>query len=545
MTGPLRRAPRAAGAAVALILTAVLAGGCGAATTLPDSAATRRVEGGTITYAHYQEPPCLWGGWVQQAYLSRQVFDSLVSYDNGEIRPWLATSWKQSADDKAVTFTLRRDIRFTDGTPFDAQAVVANVDYWLENLGWVDYSFLTGAEAVDEHTVVLHTSEPNPEIFNELANGHFGIQSPTALREHSAEQNCLAPVGTGPWIVEQWKRGEGIHFVRNDDYNSAPANARHQGPAYAERLDWKFVPDATTRWGSLLTGQADAVYDIPSSQWQAANRDYQVLNYVATGRPQALTFNTAQGPFTDRRVRQAFTHAIDRTKIAAAVFKGSVPFEGNGSLSKTTPGYLAVDDTLPYDPAAADRLLDAAGWTQRDSEGYRMRDGKVLRARLPYGLGSIITPDGSTAVQIIQDQVRRVGIELDLIPLTPTQQFGGAYAKQHEKEISFGYWVWPSPSIMYITYKAGTADAPNGNNTAFFDNPEVEAKILDAQREPDPAERTRKYADLQTWFQNEAVAVGLYNYTYNLTVADNLKDVWQDSGNGLPVFSDAYFVEPS
>ncbi|GAA5054682.1 ABC transporter substrate-binding protein [Nocardia callitridis] len=535
---------RPSGIATALTLTAMLAVGCGD-DAAPSSAATHRVDGGTITYAHYQEPPCLWGGWVQQAYLSRQVFDSLVSYDNGAIRPWLATSWQTSPDRKAVTFTLRDDVHFTDGTPFDAQAVVANVEFWLKNLGWVSYSFLTGADAVDDHTVTLRTSEPNPEIFNELANGHFGIQSPTALSEHTAEQNCLAPVGTGPWIVQEWKRGEGIDFVRNDNYNSAPANAKHQGPAYAQRLDWKFVPDATTRWGSLLTGQADAVYDIPSSQWANANRDYQVLNYVATGRPQALTFNTNRGPFTDRKVRQAFVHAIDRAKITSAVFKGSVPFEGNGSLSKTTPDYRNVDHSLPYDPATANRLLDEAGWTQRDKNGYRAKEGQTLKARLPYGLGSIITPDGSTAVQIIQDQVKQVGIDLELLPLTQTQQFGGAYAKPADKEVSFGYWVWPSPSILYITYKAGTAQAPNGNNTAFFDNPEVEAKILDAQREPDPAERTRKYAALQDWFDSEAIAVGVYDYTYNLTVADNLEDVWQDSGNGLPVFSDAYFVEPS
>ncbi len=517
--------------------------GCGSPATV--SGPTHRVDNGTITYAHYQEPPCLWGGWVQQAYLARQVFDSLVSYDHGAIKPWLATSWQVSPDREAVTFSLRHDVRFTDGTPFDANSVVANVHYWLKNLGWVSYAFLTGAQAVDDYTVTLRLSEPNPEIFNELANGHFGIQSPKALTEHTAAQNCTAPVGTGPWIVQQWKHGQEIDFVRNDAYNSAPANALHQGPAYEKRLVWKFVPDATTRWGSLLTGQADAVYDIPPTQWRTANRDYHVLNFVATGRPQSLTFNTAQGPFTDPRIRQAFVHAIDRTRIAAAVFKGSVPFESNGSLSESTPDYLNVDSSLPYDPAAANKLLDDAGWTQRDKDGYRMKNGQVLRARLPYGLGSIITPDGSTVVQIIQDEVRQVGIELQLIPLTQTQQFGGAYSQPDQEEISFGYWVWPSPSILYITYKAGKPNAPNGNNTAFFDDPRIEAQILDAQRDPDPAERARKYDALQNWFQNQAVAVGLYDYTYNLTVGHNLRGVWQDSGNGLPVFSDAYLVEPS
>jgi peptide/nickel transport system substrate-binding protein len=502
----------------------------------------QRVEGGTITYVHQQEPPCLWGGWVQQAYLARQVFDDLVSYDNGQIRPWLATSWSESSDRKTITFHLRKDVVFTDGDKFNANAVVANYPAWEKGIGWHGFTYMKGFTKVDDFTVELHLSEPNPEIYNVLANGHYGFQSPKSLANNTSEQKCLEPVGTGPWKVEKWTRGSGISFVRNDAYNWAPANAHHNGPAYAQRLEWKFVPDATTRWGALVSHEADVAYQPPSVQWKNAQRQFQTLTFVATGRPQGLSFNVARGPFTDQRVRQAFVYAIDRKRIVQAVFKGTVPYEGNGSLSKTTPLYLDVDNDYPFDVAKANTLLDAAGWTGRDADGFRTKDGKTLEARLPFNQ-AIIDPEGAIALQVIQDQVKAVGIKVRLIPLTQTEGFAGAYAKPADKEISFGYWVWPSPNILDIVYNDTLNGHSNGNNTSFFSNAKVEAQILDAQREPDPKTRQQKFDALQQWFEEQAVAVGVYNFTYNVVVANNLKGLWQDQGNGLLNFNDAYLVK--
>ncbi|HWJ75196.1 MAG TPA: ABC transporter substrate-binding protein [Kaistia sp.] len=501
----------------------------------------KRIDGGTITYVHEQEPPCLWGGWVQQAYLSRQVFDYLVSYDDGQIRPWLATDWSESADRKTITFHLRKDVVFTDGDTFNADAVVTNYPAWEKGIGWHGFTYMTGVTKVDDFTVELHLSEPNPEIYNVLANGHYGFQSPKSIANNTAEQKCLSPVGTGPWKVEKWSRGSGISFVRNDAYNWAPPNAHHNGPAYAERLEWKFVPDATTRWGALVSGEADVAYQPPSVQWKAAQQQFQTLSFVATGRPQALSFNVSRGPFADQRARQAFVYATDRKRIVDAVFKGAVPYEGNGSLSKSTPLYLNVDDRYPYDVAKANALLDEAGWTGRDAEGYRVKDGKTFEARLPFNQ-AIIDAEGAIALQAIQDQVKSVGIKVDLVPLTQTEGFSGAYSKPDQKEISFGYWVWPSPNILDIVYNDTLNGRPNGNNTTFFSNAGVEAEIIDAQREADPEARQQKFDAIQQWFTDQAVAIGVYNFTYNVAVANRLKGLWQDRGNGLLNFYDAYFV---
>ncbi len=515
---------------------------CLGAQAMAETAQQRSSDGGTLLYLHEQEPPCLWGGWVQQAYLSRQVFDYLVSYDNGHIRPWLATRWEESKDRKTIIFHLRKDVKFTDGDKFNADAVVANYSAWQKGIGWHGFTYMSGFTRIDDYTVALHLTEPNPEIYNILANGHYGFQSPYSLAHNTSEQKCLKPVGTGPWKVVRWSRGEEIDFVRNDDYHWAPPNAHHNGPAYIKHLQWKFVPDATTRWGALISGGADVIYQPPSAQWKTLQREYQTLSYVATGRPQAFSFNVQRGPFTDQRVRQAFAYAIDRKQIIKTVFKGAVPYEGNGSLSKTTPLYLNVDDRYSLNVAKANQLLNDAGWTGRDAEGYRLKDGKRLEGRLPY-IQAIIDQEGALMLQAVQDQVKQVGIKLDLLPLTQTEGFAGALSQPADKEISFGYWVWPSPSILDIVYNHALNGAFNGNNTSFFNNPKIEARILDAQREPDPALRQQKFAVLQQWFDDQAIAIGGYNFTYNVAVAHHVNGLWQDQGNGLLNFNDAYFVK--
>ena len=103
--------------------------------------------------------------------------------------------------------------------------------------------------------------------------------------------------------------------------------------------------------------------------------------------------------------------------------------------------------------------------------------------------------------------------------------------------------MWPAPNILDIVYNHQLNGRPNGNNTSFFNDPAVETKIIDAQREADPKVRLEKYGALQKWFDDQAVAVGVYNFTYNVAVAKNLKGLWQDQGNGLLNFYDAYFVK--
>ncbi|MGY4498126.1 ABC-type transport system substrate-binding protein [Bradyrhizobium sp. GM24.11] len=276
--------------------------------------------GGVIRYGHFQEPPCLFGGRVQQWYLQRQYSDNLVARsEDGKIVPWLATSWKISGDEKVYTFEIKPDVKFTDGTPLYARAVAENINGWLGNdpdrrnptaAPYLEDSF-ESATAVAPLTLRITLKTPFQPLLNVLAQSSQGILSPTSLKRGLAV-NCNSPVGSGPFIVEKWNHGQNVVFRRNPDYNSAPGNAKHQGPAYVDGIDWRFLSDQTVRYGSLLTGESDVVYDVPAVAWKDANSRFTVLRHITGGTPLRLALYTARPPFDDVLVRQAFAHSADR-----------------------------------------------------------------------------------------------------------------------------------------------------------------------------------------------------------------------------------------
>jgi peptide/nickel transport system substrate-binding protein len=545
------RSPKArwAGLGALAVLPALLAGcAAGPAAEASGSGSSTPVEGGTIVYGHDQEPPCLYGGWVQQAYLSRQVLDSLVSQtEGGEIVPWLATGWQVSDDQLTWTFTLEEGVTFTDGTPLDAAAVSRNFEFWLRESGNSTVNAYLGAyyassRAVDPTTFELTLTQPYAPLLSALSQAYFGIQSPTALAR-GTEANCEEPIGSGPFVVDRWDRGTSVTFTRNPDYASAPANALHQGPAYVDGIEWRFLHDPVARFGALTTGEADVVYDVPTPQWELAEEQFEVQQYITPGRPVALGLNTVHGPFADVRVRQAFAYAGDREAAVTSAFNGVIPFEGNGSISQSTPGYNEdVADDYPYDPEKAVELLEDAGWTEVDGDGYRVKDGQVLEVRVVYGAGSIVTAEGATVLQNLQEQVREAGFKVTLVPATRDELFSGKFSSPESYDAKPGYWTSPTSGVLLITFRQNLPESPNFSNSSFYNDPELERLIVEANSTLDRAEQDRLYGEAQQIISDEAASIGLYTQTTSLAIAPHLQDVWLEQSQGEPVFHDAYLV---
>jgi peptide/nickel transport system substrate-binding protein len=543
------RTSRSLGAA-AVVLTGALAlsacaGGSGAAT-----GGGQKVTGGTIVYAHQQEPACVFGGWIEQAYLSYQVLDNLTSLDeNHKVVPWLATSWKPSADGLTWTFTLKKGVTFTDGTPLTAAAVAYNFDYWMKGgnstaLVWLD-GYYKSAQAIDDHTLQITLSRPYPRLPDNLSQGYFGIQSQHALETRSKEQNCEDPIGSGAFTVDKWNRGQDIILKKNPHYTSPPANAKHTGPAYVDEIDWKFVADPTTRVAALQGGQVDAIYDVPAVQWNALkSAGYQLEKYVTPGRPQQISFNTQQGPFTDERVRQAFAYSLDRTQIVDTIGHGVIPVEGNGGVSQATPGYSQkAADWYSQDIAKANQLLDAAGWKRSGSSGVREKDGKPLTVSLPYGAGSIINADGAAILQGVKEQADKVGFDLKLVPVPQSEFFSGKYAGPDTHDLAAGYWTAVTAGILYINWRPSTPGHPNYSNAAFYNDPTLEQYILDGNSAPTVEAQNAAYEKAQDYIAQHALSIGVYDRLSTLAVSTKLKDVWQEHAQGGPTFYDAYFVK--
>ncbi|WP_076477079.1 ABC transporter substrate-binding protein [Williamsia sterculiae] len=504
--------------------------------------------GGVIEYGHEQEPPCVHGGWVQNAYLARQYLDNLVSLaDDGTVVPWLATSWEISPDRRTYTFHLKPGVKFTDGTDLDAAAVKTNIAGYLDpanpNGTVVSYigQYFASDEAVDKLTYRLHLKAPYTPLLTVLSQGYFGIQSPKALAR-GAKANCSQPVGSGPFRIERWDRNRSITFVRNPDYNSAPANAKHQGPAYVDKVIWKFLKDPVLRYGSLTSGSSDVIYNVPAINWADATRRFQTEQYITPGRPNAITLNVAHAPFDDERVRQALAYAADRRKSVQTAYLGVVPYNANGALSQTTPDYDPTAGDYPHDPAKAAELLDSAGWGTRDSAGIRVRDGHRLTARVVYPADAIIGPEGAGILQDVAAQARQVGFDLQLVPATQSAYFGGNYSKADTYDAYVGYWTSPTPGLLYINWRQRLTPSPNPYNTAFYNDAHLQGVIEQANSAADPAEAASLYSDAQHIIGDKALAIGLYTQTTSLATRPGLHDVWIEKSQGEPVFADARFV---
>ncbi|QNE35456.1 ABC transporter substrate-binding protein [Leifsonia shinshuensis] len=536
-----------AGAAVALTGVLALAACAGAS-----NAATggQKVDGGTIVYAHQQEPACVFGGWIEQAYLSYQVLDNLTSLDeNHKVVPWLATAWKQSDDGLTWTFTLKKGVKFTDGTPLTAAAVAYNFDYWVKGGNttakvWLD-GYYKDAKAVDDQTLQIDLSRPYPRLADNLTQGYFGIQSQHALETRTKEQNCEAPIGSGAFTVDKWNRGQDIILKKNKDYTSPPANAKHTGPAYVDTIDWKFVADPTTRVAALQGGQVDAIYDVPSVQWSVLKAGgYQLEKFVTPGRPQQISFNTAKGPFTDEQVRQAFAYSLDRPQIVNTIGRGVIPSEGNGGVSQATPGYSQKAAAwYTQDVKKANALLDAAGWSQKNSDGVRVKNGQPLTVRLPYGAGSIINADGAAILQGVKGQASKVGFDVKLIPVPQSEFFSGKYSGPDAYDLQAGYWTSVTAGILYINWRPSTADDPNYSNSAFANDPVLAQYILDGNSAATVEQQNADYQKAQDYIAQHALSIGVYDRLSTLAVSPKLHDVWQEHAQGGPTFYDAYLTK--
>lgn len=545
---PARPRDRLLGAGLALVLLWPLAGCATSGRVDPVTQATPAAAPDTVVYGHQQEPPCVYGGWIEQAYLSGQVLDNLVALDDeGRVVPWLAESWRTSPDGLTWTFTLRHGPTFSDGVPVDAAAVVHNLGYWIDGgnstvEAWIG-DYYDSALALDDRTISIRLTRPYPRFAENLTQPYFGIQSPPALETRTDEENCTAPVGSGPFVVDRWDRGYNILLDRRPDYDWAPQNAEHSGPAHVEHVDWRFISDPTARTAALRSGEIDAMYDVQAFEWgNLIDEGFGLLRHVTGGRPQQISFNTRRGPFTDQRVRQAFTLSLDRRAAVEAVGKGVIPYDGNGPVSWSTPAYSQeAAERWSHDPQAAAALLDAAGW-RPGPDGVRVRDGRPLEVVFPYATNRTINQDGAAIIQALQQQAESVGFRVRLVPYPPSAAAAGAYSGPEDYDLTIGYWTGINAGILHVNWRQDLPDSPNPANSAFYNDPALEELILRGNSEPDPSRQAELYRAIQQDIADRALSIGVYDRSSTLAVKPGLQGVGQEQSQGGPIFYDAHFA---
>lgn len=481
-------------------------------------------------------------------WLGRMIFDNLVYLDErGAITPWLAKSWTVSPDGRTYTFHLRQNVTFSDGSPFDAEAVQINLDRMRDprTRAAMTTAYIApyvDGRVIDRYTFEAHLSEPYGPFLNVLAQGWLGMISPRSLK---GDKKALAerPSGTGPFVVRSYRRQQGIVFTKRRDYNWAPDFVRHSGPAYLDRVEVSFLPEALIRYLSLASGEYDLTIDAPAENAADIRANPQLVlgNRVNLGNPmRAITFNVTRAPFNELLVRRAFALAVDRNAITRGTGFGQ--FTATTSfLSATTPYVDAgASAALAHDVAEANRLLDEAGWNARDPEGYRVRNGKRLEASVVLldsgGLNPIIVA--------VQADVKRIGFKLDLQQVT-SPQYSDLRKRNAYQAFGPGIWHTNTPDGLYIVYhgKQITSDRFVGQNVSRLADPQLDSILSEARATSDPADLRRLYAAAQVRLTELVPAVPLSENHSLVAYRRALHGVVYDTSHNLPLLTTAWLQE--
>jgi peptide/nickel transport system substrate-binding protein len=423
--------------ALSFTLAACSSGSHGSATSAAASGNSGTpTEGGTLNVSFWQDNASLLcvdpfqTYWIEHRSEIENFTDSLTYQDpaNGKIIPHLATSWTISPDGKTYTFKLRTDVTFSNGTAFNAAAVVANVNGWLATKKAVPGAYgdsyisnLTGAKAIDASTVELDLSAPNFSFLQATATTNLAILAPSAYQVSPA-QRCLGKglIATGSFVLQSYTPNVGLILKKRAGYHWAPATDKNQGPAYLDEIDFHYITEDSVRTGDLLNGTTDIAWPRNPFSIQELAQIKQNGDVIETRSLPGVSYpyfaNTTPGrPLSDPQVRQAIYQATDLQEIAATTHGSGYPV-AQSVFDSTTPYFKSQSSKLSFDLAGAEKILQADGWTV-GSGGIRVKNGQKLVVVAPQE--SFVAP----GVELWQSELLAAGIDLETPIIQATQLF--------------------------------------------------------------------------------------------------------------------------
>ncbi|MEV7084554.1 ABC transporter substrate-binding protein [Streptomyces sp. NPDC093085] len=502
-----RKWPWVAGG-VALLLVAA----SGFALTRTDGAADRAagdstpVRGGTLRFAlidYQRSPDPQWGTNYAESLIGDNVTDRLTwqDPDTGKITPWLATSWEQNKDLTEFTFHLRKDVTFSDGTPFDSAAVKANFDQYVRGDGKLGIlpngaTLLPGyveTRTPGRYTAVVRFKKPLASFLQAssfTANAGPGFLSLSTLRLSAEERTDPTKViGTGPFVYESWKPQVSTVLVKRKGYDWSPPALRHQGAAYLDRIVFNTIPEASVRTGSLESGALDATLDVGTTDEKTlAAQGFTIIHRAVSGTPIVFNFNSQLFPTNDLAVRRAVQLGWNREALKKTVLTDSYSV-GTSVLEPSVLGYADHSGSvLAYDPRRAERLLAEAGWA-KGADGIRVKDGRRLVIKL-LGINNLVV--NKPAYESVQQDLRKIGIDLRLT-VVPIPDYTASLAKaKTDWNVTASNRSRNDPAVLNLQY------SPELGNVSYLtkdspgiDRAEVTRVLGRLELTLDPAARAR------------------------------------------------------
>lgn len=420
-----------------------------------------------------------------------QLYDSLVWVDNsGKLVPALAESWEVSDDGTEYTFKLRAGVVFHNGEPFTADSVITSWERGKRpEMQFGDrWTIVQSVEKIDELTVKLTTETANPLLLRTIAS-NWAMVPPQYIAEVGDEGFNAKPVGTGPFMFEEWVKEDRIVFKANPNY-------WQPGFPKVETLIFRPIPESSTRVAAIQTGEIDIAPRLSSEEAGTLEGQpgVQIIRYPVD-RVYYITFNNLTSgkgqPTENVKVRQALNYAVDRQAIIDSLFDGAAKL----STGFVTPTNLGYNDSLtpyPYDPERARALLAEAGYPDGFEMGFACPSGAYTNFE--------------QVCEAIQGYLEEIGVRTEL-QLMESGQFWDLQGKKELPPLFGDSWS-ESSGEAYLRLRGALA----GNDASFsaWSEPTIDEALTKISSTLDDDERAGLYRELSQYMYDNPPFIYLY-----------------------------------
>lgn len=477
---------------------------------------------------------------ISDALLMAPVWaDGLISYDrDGGRIPRLAETWEISDDGKVYTFNLRKGVKWSDGEDFTAEDVIFTIKKFAQYntyLGRLD-KLTQSVEAPDDHTVVLTLTQPLTATLDLLDKEVFPIMPAHVYGDEDVVSHPAnrAPVGLGPFVFKKWNRGQSIEFERNRYYWD-------QGKPYLDSVVFALIPNEQQRLNALKKGEIDWMQPSPAQyadvQSAAKSGDF-IFEKIKTNAPSRSTidFNMRVAPTDEVLVRQALFQAIDRERIVRDVYRGFAKTAKNAipvQFKNLHDPSIDYDALFPYDPEAAGKLLDEAG--------FPLKDGKRFDIEFTYPTTNVL----ASIAKIVQANLEAIGVNVDLVGME-TQLWIDKVYKKNDFQMSLIYLTGRTNPVLGIdrSFVCNENNVPFANPTGYC-NPELDKIALEAAQASleDQINHYSKYAKIVARDLNEITLTSAEQYEAYSKKFQNMEAQYDFAYNSHPNWAEAWLPE--
>ena len=436
---------------------------------------------------------------VSSSSICALIYNGLTKVDKDlNVIPDLADRWEVTEDGLTITFYLKENVKWHDGTPFTASDVLFTYRTMLDPdagcpyiSGYID---IKDMEVVDEHTIRFRYKQPYAPALLKFGMGVIPEHIFKTEDDIRSSPYARSPIGTGPYKFSRWEGGQYIMLDANQDYFEHPPGIK--------RYVYRIIPDQSVQFLELVSEGVDSMdlnpyqflYRSNTPEFEERINKYRYLAHSYT----YIGYNLKDPLFSDRRVRQALSYAINREEIIDAVLLGQGE-ACTGPFLKNTPYYDELVTGYEYDPVKAAKLLREAGWSDLEGKGVLERKGEEFRIKIVTNQGNQVREDVAT---VIQSQWARLGIIADIQVVAWSAFLDQFVDKKNFQAVMLG-WSLPSDPDMYAVWHSDSAEE-GGLNFISYTDKEVDRLIVEGRREFDPEKRKEIYNKIHRKISEDA-----------------------------------------